>query len=80
MQVPLDGKAEPASHGSQLGQAHIAKLREAETQITKSKRMVVVVRINLGQQPGCTCIRREQFDHGQWVKALVCEGLSAVGQ
>jgi hypothetical protein len=51
------GKAKSATHGLQLGQAHIAQLRKALPQVAQPEGMVVVVRVDLGEQPGRARIR-----------------------
>jgi hypothetical protein len=42
--------------------------------------VVVVVGINLGQQPGRAAVRREQLDHGRRIEVRVLQRFAAVGQ
>jgi len=63
-QVALDRQAQSAAHGRQLVQAEPADFRHTRPQAAKPKGMVVVIGINLGQQPRRAGIRHEQLDHG----------------
>jgi hypothetical protein len=42
--------------------------------------VVVVVGINLGQQPGRAGVRREQLDHGLRIEVRVLQGFAAISQ
>lgn len=58
MQVPLDRQAEPSANGRQLLQADPAEFRCSQAQVAQAERMVVIVRVDLGQQPGRAGVRR----------------------
>ena len=62
------------------GPATAAPARLTEPQVAKTEGMVVVIGINLGQQPGRAGVRREQLDHGGRIEVRVLQGFAAVGQ
>ncbi len=79
-QVTLDRQAQPAAHRRQLAQADPADFRLSQARVAKTEGAVVVVGINLGQQPGRAGVRREQLDHGRRIEVRVLQGCAAVGQ
>lgn len=62
MTVAFDAKTKLAFKGAKLGQADGAESRATEAQVGETPRDVLVVRINLGQQPGGGADRIEQLD------------------
>lgn len=64
VQIALDRQAEASAHGCQLLQTDPAEFGFSQAQVAQAEGMVVIVRVDLGQQLGRAGIRREQLDHG----------------
>lgn len=64
VQIALDRQAETSAHGRQLLQTDPAEFGCSQAQVAQTEGVVVLVRVDLGQQPGRAGIRREQLDHG----------------
>lgn len=64
MQIALHRQAKRAAECFEFGEAHIAVLREAETQVAQSKGDVGVIRTDFGQKPDSGGIRRKELHDG----------------
>jgi hypothetical protein len=78
--IDLDGQAEATPNGSKLGQADIAKFRIAKAKIAKAIGAIRLVRIDLGKQPGCVCVGREELDDWEGIDAFPGSGSATVGE
>ena len=59
--IDFDRQTQPAADASQFGQANMSEFRATEAEVAKAERQVRVVRVDLGQKPGCAAVRAECF-------------------
>lgn len=59
VQIAFDRQAEASAHGRQFLQADPDEFGFAQAQVAQAEGVIVVVRVDLSQQPGRASIRRE---------------------
>src|SRR5450631_2756706 len=70
VEIALERKSQRAPGGGELREAHVTKLRFAESEIAKAE-CQVDAGVEFGQEPGGVAVGGEEFDDGWEVEDLV---------
>jgi hypothetical protein len=71
VEIALDGKPDDAGESCDLGKADVAEHREALPRIAQTEGAILIVRVDLGEEPGGMGIRGEEFDDRLEIERLV---------